>query len=363
MLGALLSGGSALATPWLWALIALAVLFVGGWLLVRGRRQTHEKRARDRGVRLALETHPETILVCLRALHADGPRVVACVADALRKAASPLRLRFVIVQEQTPEDVFALLQRKLRHTDFDDLDISSKVRTANVFRSSYLHAFGTYVQMYDGETYVACSDAWNQWEPGWDVALTKVMAAQPAAAVVSAPDAQQFCVYRHAPAHQRHWPAVHGRKFVFEPDRSTAAVAVHVNFMAFHGAHFAWLPAPAQQVPLYVAGTVLSDWLYSRCGCELRTLPVTLFRRPLHVGDGHLQDQRPAQWARTLHLSGMYAQFAGLAKKGVNAWSAGARAQLGLTPAAERTNEGIVKYGSRREMQQQFDIFRAILTM
>ena len=362
--------------PWTWLLL-LAVAGLGVWAAVRSFRRKREAHARVRSIRTALESHPLTLLLCLRAANRDAPLVAQCILQALRTAASPLRLTFAVVQDETTEDVYQYFSNIIRGSVmFDDLDVLSKVRTVSVMRSSYMHAASTWVSMHDGETLVVCADSRNEWLQDWDTQIAEAMATQPATAVLSAPESGQFCAIVRAPGNGTRWPTVVGRQFAFAPTCSTAAIAVHHNLLAFRGDHFAHLrPLVGVHVPLHAVDCVLSSWLLSNGACVLRTLPGAVFRRPSsgqEECDGSYFNV--SRWDGRMRLSAAFLAHAGIVVADADVESAAissaspsvpalftlsARTQLGLTAAAAYTNEADIKYGSQRAMRQQYEVFRA----
>jgi hypothetical protein len=353
------SKGSLCAIMWMmmWVL-GLVVAAVGAcWIAWKARQKRHRQEEKARATRLALDVHSDTILLCLRNVGLDGLDVTRCMTQAALQATSPLRLRFAVVQEDTPHDVYTLFEQQTRGPEFEALDLLGKLRTANVIRSSYLHAVGVWLEMYDGEALVVCASPWNQWAKGWDEKLVALQRGQPFAAALTTPGPQQFCTIGPAPVHQRAWPQVQSRRFMFEGAAPVASLAASLNFWSVRGAHFARLAPPAQQAPRYVAALLLSDWLLAS-GARLTTVPATLFDRPAIVPDAHLDAQRPAHWDRLLRLSPAFQRYAGLAPAGDN-FAISARARLGLTAEAEHTAEAQTKYGSLREMRRHFATFHA----
>ena len=396
---------------WTWVFVCVAIILLVGWLGLSSLKANRRAKLRGRVLRTALDAHPETVLVCLRAVYDDVPQVARCVANACRQAASPMRLRFAIVQDQTSEDVYAALENIVRQPSslFNDFDLLSHVRTTSVMRSSFLHAAGTWLAMHDEETVVVCADAWVEWEAGWDIALVQAMSSEAANAVLSAPAGGQYCAIMRGEAYALDnngeaaddieeedgkvlvsWPAVIGRPFAYNTDKVTDAVAVHHHFFAMHGLHFASLPAPTVQVPLHLVDVVLSDWLVAAGSSSLRTLPHGIFTRPVPPPaiDDHLRRQIPASWDGQLRLSAQFLDRAGLARVGrrdgqnrtdkqrehprrqerlrervvvAHPFVVTVRAQLGLTASAAHTNETALKYGSRRAEQQQRDALRAAM--
>ena len=401
---------------WVWVLAACALVVFAGWFAFSAHKARKRKRLRGRMLRSTLGYHPETVLVCLRSVQSDTNQVVQCVVQACRQASSPLRLRFAIVQEDTNEDVYVALEDIVRHSSalFNDIDLLAHVRTMSVIRSNYMHAAGAWKTMYDDETVVVCADAWVQWASAWDVTLVQTIAREARRAVLSAPNNGQFCALQRKEhvswegvvnsgstydaeatsfgAETVSWPAVVSRSFALDTAKVTDAVAVHHNFWAMHGAHFASLPVPTVHVPLYLVDVVLSDWLLTRGSSLLRTLPSGIFTRPpssITTEDAHLSAQVPRNWDGRLHLSSQYLNYAGLARVNSRSSYAGGckseegdesresqdsdrsafappsefvvtvRAQLGLTPHASLSDEAVVKYGSWRAEQQQRLVLQA----
>lgn len=346
---------------WTIGFLLLAAIVLAIVVSVHTHKQRRKEEERAKKIRLALDEHPETIMVCLRSYQNDGGRVGSCIADMLRRASSPLRLRFAIVQEDTPQDVFSIVQTTLRHDDFTHMDMLSKIRTGNVIRSSYLHAWGTWVQMYGGERYVVCADPWNTYEENWDVTLVQMLEESSENMVLTGPGGNQFPTIVPGSPEQNWWPVTKAHKFVFDPQISVASLTVSHHFMAFWGTTFGALRVPETQVPLFIVDVVLSDLLYEQ-GLQFETLSTTIFHRMPNATNFHLYYQRPALWDGDLDLSQEYMDFAGIKwLPNREQYVMTARAQLGLTDRAKITTEGRVKYGSLREMQQQYHMFEAAL--
>jgi len=97
-------------------------------------------------------------------------------------------------------------------------------------------------------------------------------------------------------------------------------------------------------------------------GLQFETLAEPLFTRFPNPTNFHLYLQRPTLWDSVLDLGDGYMEFAGIRwLPDREQYVMTTRAQLGLTDRAKITMEGRVKYGSLREMQQQYNMFEAAL--
>ena len=111
---------------WLVVILVIGLVFVALWHWVAKGRQ---RSLRTRRVQGALQTHHETVLVCLRCIGPnDTQQVVKCMANAISTATSPLRLRFAVAQQSTPDDVYPLFQKKMRDHEFQDLGFVDKIK-------------------------------------------------------------------------------------------------------------------------------------------------------------------------------------------------------------------------------------------
>lgn len=345
---------------WTLGFVVLVAIVLAIVVSTYSRKQRRKEEERAKKIRLSLDEHPETVMVCLRSYQNDGGRVAACIGNMLRMASSPLRLRFAVVQEDTPQDVYTLMQEELKHSDFTHMDVLNKIRTANVIRSSYLHAWGTWINMYGGERYVVCVDPWNRYVEGWDLKLVAQL-KEGGGTVLTGPGGNQFLTIVPGSAVEHWWPTTRPRKFVFAPKNSVASIAVSHHFMAFEGTIFGALTVPEIQVPLYIVDVVLSDLLWEE-GLQFETLAEPLFTRFPNPTNFHLYLQRPTLWDSVLDLGDGYMEFAGIRwLPDREQYVMTTRAQLGLTDRAKITMEGRVKYGSLREMQQQYNMFEAAL--
>jgi hypothetical protein len=344
---------------WFWLIVVAAVAVVG-YLAYCALRKRWDRAAKFRRDSDELVKHRESILVCLRCVYNDAPAVVKCMLRAIDCATSPLRLRFAVVQEAAPVDVYDLFEQKQNEPSDPAHNFAAKIATSNLIHSDgYLHAFGEWQKLAVDEQYVVCMDARNQMMQGWDCALVDSLHRTASKTVLTAPNALEFPVLVRAPPHQHLWPVVVGRKFAYPPKQSTAAIAVHHNFVALHGEFFRSLPFPTTFTPLYVADVVLTDHLLNQSAL-LKTLAVKLFERPLAVHSAHLDSQRPQRWDRTLRLSVLASAHLGARLPETDEASPTPayfeilpRAFLGLTENALKTSEGVIKYGTKREVERQ----------
>ena len=377
----------------LWFLIAVglvALTYFGYRVWAKGQ----ERSSRTRGTRKALEQHHETILVCVRCVGDDVDSVVRCLSTAVRNAASPLRIRFAIVQEDSPVDVYEALVQQLHQTDDGaGQNFSDKVKTLNLIEGEgFQQAFDNWRQIWDEEQYALVLDVGVELLQDWDVKLAEAMGQVPEHVALTSPGPNHFAALAAGPPYQKFWPVVVGRRFIFEPDKSVPSVAAHHRFTAFHGSQFAKVPKTKHYVPLYAADVAWSDHLFQH-GTRFATVPGHLFNIWDDWDDGHLREQRPSRWKRQLYLSSAYCKFAGIKVKveqhkeredsspdssqgsddeqgGGGGGGGGGkrrskqptvslsysllpRAKVGITNFAHKFEEGDVKYGTKREIQRQ----------
>jgi hypothetical protein len=339
----------------LWVVVAVAVVIAavlgyGAYCVWRKKADRAEKELETR---TALETHHETILLCLRCVSGDAPAVARCVTTAFGAARSPLRVRVAIVQEDSPVDVYRLLTNEL-HGRYGGT-FADKVRTRNTAEdSSFLHAFNCWRELFHGEQFVAVVDAGLQFLPGWDLRLVSTAQSVPPNVVCSAPAAQHFAAFAAGSPHQHGWPLVRSRPFAYDTETPVPAAAAHHVFALFHGRCFAVLPPALQHVPLYVADVAWSDYLYGH-GVRFATVPAGVFQHFAQYTDQHLFDQRPRNWTgggKRLVLSDAFLRFADLTREEAGTFTIGPRAHAGITPTGFLTAEARTKYGTAREARR-----------
>lgn len=370
--------------PWfLWLLVAVG-LIAAGYFGYRVWRKSQEKTQKSQVVRKALEMHHETILLCIRCVEDDVAAVVRCLAQAFAMAKSPLRLRVAVVQENSVVDVYEALLKHLNKYAATQQNYADKIRTMNLIEcEGFQQAFDCWRDLYDDEKYVLCLDPSIQLLSEWDTKVVDVADSVPDHVVCSAPGPSEFAAFVSAPPHQRNWPTVVGRKFVFDAESVVPAVAVHHSFALFHGSHFAKIPTCRDHVPLYIADVAWSDRMYN-AGTRFATVPSKVFDT-FDFDDEHLQDQRPTRWRRKLFLTAAYGRFAGIKittsededfadhevssprahkasykdkykDKYVQEFRLLPRSKVGVTALALSTDEGVVKYGTKREIQRQLTL-------